>query len=48
MVREAVMSLPLLTRVADDDVAFALTRRNGTLPLVSARTVAVARRGPHV
>jgi len=38
------MSLPLLTRVADDDVAFALTRRSGkSLPLVSARTVDVSR-----
>ena len=38
------MSLPLLRRVADDDVAFALTRRNGTsLPLVSARSVDVSR-----
>jgi formate dehydrogenase iron-sulfur subunit len=34
------MALPLLTRVADDDVAFALTRRSGT-PSVSVRTATV-------
>ena len=34
------MGLPLLERAADDDVAFALTRRSGGgLPLISARTV---------
>jgi len=34
------MGLPLLERAADDDVAFALTRRSGGgLPLTSARTV---------
>ena len=39
------MSLPLLTRVADDDVAFALTRRSGKRAAAasSARTVDVSR-----
>jgi DMSO reductase iron-sulfur subunit len=38
------MSLPLLTRVADDDVAFALTRRSGSpLPVVGTRPTERAR-----
>ena len=37
------MALPLLTRVADDDVAFALTRRSGTpAPRIGTTTVDLA------